>query len=163
MPTSTLHHITYGVLDLASGEVSGGGVDWRPLRDATDGQIIEDLLELEKLNRLIRVYADDLRFALKLRMEKRGATEVVTKQGTAALKDNRPYYSQPDLDVLLELLPEEELVDAGAYVPEHEKTETVERKWNATKLKRFAKRGRDIKDVIEGARRVDGQRLVVDG
>jgi len=56
----------------------------------------------------------------------------------------------------LELVPEADLVDAAAYVPEHEETRTVQAKWNATRLKPFAKRGVAVQEAIASAR-VEGE------
>ena len=94
-------------------------------------------------------------------MEADGATECVTDAGTAELKESKSFYDQDSLDTLLEHLQEAELVGSGALTPEHEVTETVARKWNATKLKRYRKRGREIREIIDDARQVGGYRLEV--
>ena len=40
----------------------------------------------------------------------------------------------------------------GAYTPDHVETVDVRRSFNMTKLKKFAKRGRVIQDIIDSAR-----------
>ena len=47
---------------------------------------------------------------------------------------------------------ENELIFKGALTPAHEVTEQVDRKWNATKLKPFERRGQVVKDAIAAAR-----------
>ena len=100
---------------------------------------------------------------LRQRLEQDGATEYVGPQGSATLKERGASYDPARLETLLEYLEEEELVKAQALVPEHEETRVVPRKWNATKLKPFAKRGRDIRETIETARMVGGYNLSVKG
>ena len=76
------------------------------------------------------------------------------------LQERGVSYDPDKLDALKELLPEDELVEAGALALEHEETKTtvVPRRWNATKLKGFAKRGAVIRGIIEGARTIEGAR-----
>ena len=112
---------------------------------------------------LIRRIAGPLQSRLELvqtevqfRMEQHGATEHVAPAGTVTLKPRAAHYDQDRLDALLELLDEGELVGSDALVPEHIEEQTVPRKYNVTKLKRFAKRGHAIARIIEGARRVPG-------
>ena len=72
---------------------------------------------------------------LKQRMEVDRATVYKSAAGTAEIKTTNTY-DPSTLDAVLELLPQQEYVDAGALVPEHEeKTKTVKRKWNVTKLR----------------------------
>ena len=87
--------------------------------------------------------------ALIDRMKDNGATVLETEVGMAKIKTDYSY-NQGILHGLLELVPEERLVAAGAYVPEH--TEIVPPKFNATRAKPFAKQGQEIADVIERAR-----------
>jgi hypothetical protein len=89
--------------------------------------------------------------ALITRMKDNGATVLATEVGMAKLKTDYSY-DQGILHGLLELVPEERLVAAGAYVAEHTVTETVPAKWNATKAKPFAEEGKEIADVIERAK-----------
>ena len=65
-------------------------------------------------------------------------------------------YDHGKLHGVLELVPEADLVDAAAYVPEHEETRTVQARWNATKLKPFGKRGAAVQEAIDAAR-VEGE------
>jgi hypothetical protein len=54
------------------------------------------------------------------------------------------------------LVAEHLLVQAGAYVPEHDRTVHVDATWNATKVKPFSKRGEtaaEVKAIIERAKR----------
>jgi len=95
------------------------------------------------------------------RMEVDGATEMVA-DGRRATASRSVSYDPARLTALLELLPEGELVEAGAYAPEHQETIAVPVKWNATKLKPFSKRGRDVAEAIEKARVLGTPRLKVE-
>lgn len=88
---------------------------------------------------------------LKRRMEADRASLFKCDFGSATIKTVNSY--DPNiLDAVLELLPAEEYVEAGALVPEHEEKHIVKRKWNVTKLGGFKKRNGDIGDVIEKAK-----------
>jgi hypothetical protein len=93
-------------------------------------------------------------------MERDDATEWVDGKFTAVLKYTRGYY-QDKLDAILEAVPESELLAKGALVPEH--NVVVSRKWNVTKAKSFAKRGKQIQAVIDGAAYISGVKLTVTG
>ena len=88
-------------------------------------------------------------------MQSEGATEAVSDTHKATLTATNSY-DQGKLHSVLELVPEADLVDAAAYVPEHEETRTVQAKWNATKLKPFAKRGVAVQEAIASAR-IEGE------
>ena len=91
-------------------------------------------------------------------MERDDATEWVDGAHTATLKYSRGYY-QDKLDAIKESVPESELVAKGALVPEH--NVVVPRKWHVTKAKPFAKRGKQIQAVIDGAAYISGVKLSV--
>ena len=91
-------------------------------------------------------------------MEAEGATEAVSDNHIASL-ETKHSYDQSRLHGVLEFIPESDLVDAGAYVPKPQAL--VPAKFNATKLKPFAKRGQDIRDVIDAARVEEEPRLKV--
>ena len=93
-----------------------------------------------------------LEMILKIEMEKAGATEFVGKEGTARLVEKGGSYDFNILDTLLEYLDEQDVVALGALLPAHQETIEVKRKWNLTKTKPLAKRGSDIREVIEKAR-----------
>jgi len=91
-------------------------------------------------------------------MERDDATEWVDGKFTAVLKYTRGYY-QDKLDAIKEFVPESELRAKGALVPEH--NVVVPRKWHVTKTKPFAKRGKQIQAVIDGAAYISGVKLSV--
>ena len=91
-------------------------------------------------------------------MQSEGATEAVSDTFKATLTATNSY-DQGKLHGVLELVPEADLVEAGAYVPEHEETRTVQARWNATKLKPFAKRGAAIQEAIDAAKMSGEPRL----
>ena len=88
-------------------------------------------------------------------MQSEGATEAVSDTHKASLTATNSYDASR-LHAVLEVVPEQDLVDAAAYVPEHEETRTVQAKWNATRLKPFAKRGVAVQEAIASAR-IEGE------
>ena len=117
-----------------------------------EGVLLSDLLG--QLSDRLRA----LQLEIKVRMLSDGATEYAGPAGTATLKASRSY-DPFKLDTLLELLPEQELVEDGALTPAHEKTVAVERKWNMTKLRKFGRRGKAIRAVFEDALTEGGHRV----
>jgi len=101
-----------------------------------------------------------IEYELTRRMQQDGATEMVTAGHSATLKSSVSY-DQTRLQAVMELVPEEDLVKAGAFTPEHEETTTVPARWNVTKLNPFARRGREIREVIDAARMEGVPRLTV--
>jgi hypothetical protein len=93
-----------------------------------------------------------LEYNIQLAMEQDEATEYPHPTHTVKLEEGRPTWDWGKLRGVMEYLDEDELYATGAYRREHKETITVPEKWNATKLKPFAKRGKDVRDVIEGAR-----------
>lgn len=91
-------------------------------------------------------------------MNDEGASEVVTDKYTVTITE-RPVYDQNKLLVLLEMLDAEELIEDGAYVPEH--TKTVEGKFNVNKLRKYMKRGDNIRKIIEDSRATHSTSLKV--
>ena len=76
-------------------------------------------------------------------MQSEGATEAVSDTHKATLTATNSYDASR-LHAVLEV------------VPEHEETRTVQAKWNATRLKPFAKRGVAVASCIDAAR-IEGE------
>ena len=114
--------------------------------------LVNEGLVLQAVGRAVGERLGKLRLELLRRMQADKATELVTKNGVVKVKETGSSYDQSRLDTLLEYLEQEELVEAGALTLEHEKTESVPRAWNVTKLRAFGKRGEAIQKVINGAR-----------
>ena len=124
-------------------------------------RLIDHAIDLQALARVVSEALEDIQVEIRGIMKADEATEIVSPRGVALLRPNRPSYDPDALDAVKVLIPEEELVEAGALVPEHEETNLVLRKWNVTRLKPFGKRGKAIRKVIEGARHISGYRLEV--
>jgi len=92
----------------------------------------------------------DLESEIIASMQRDGATEWVDGPHTAKLKQSRSYV-QDKLTPILEIVPEDDLVAAKAYTPEHEETILIKAKWDLRKTMPFAKRGKAIQDVIDDA------------
>lgn len=163
MSNTQINAAEWSTVDLNTGELLYCSYETFAVRRAENSRLVEEILKLEQVLPIMAVTADKLRLELKRRMEQDGATEYVGSLGKAVLKESRATYDPAMLDTLLEYLQPEELVETGALVPEHEETRTVGRKWNATKLKPFAKRGRVIRDAIDAARVTGSPYLEVHG
>jgi len=94
---------------------------------------------------------DRLKWNLKREMEQEGASESVSDTHKATLTASNSY-DAGKLFAVLEVVPEQDLVDARAYTPAHEETRIVSARWNATKLKPFGKRGAAVQEAIDSAR-----------
>jgi hypothetical protein len=94
------------------------------------------------------------------RLEMDGATEIVTNTHKAAITRS-VRYDHGILFGILELVPQADLIEAGAYKPAHRATVDVAAKWNLTSLKPFAKRGQAVKALLGRARKLGRVRLKV--
>ena len=150
------------VLDTDSGANSE---TWWPAAE-TDFDLVEsEALVAEGLSAQLvlneaRSRLGHIQMELKKRLEADGATEFVAPSGSVRIKEGSATYDQTKLDTLLELLAENELVEKGALTLAHEETVQVARKWNATKLKPFERRGQAVKDAMAAAR-IPGNPTVV--
>ena len=126
------------------------------LREQSVDDLVREIALIRRIVEPLQARLELVQAEVQFRMEDRGATEHVAPAGTVTLKPRAAHYDQYRLDALLELLDEGELVGSGALVPEHTENLMVRRKYHVTKLKRFARRGREIVRIIEGARRVPG-------
>ena len=160
--TTTLGQVEWYEVDRETGQADKFGIE--PVYDVQEKDnegLVSTVLHLGALSVLVGDLLREIRLELRLRMEREGATQYVGPAGTAELKELGVSYEPTVLDTLLEHLPEAELVEAQALVPEHEETTTVPRRWNVTKLKPFGKRGRVIQEIIEESRVVGGHRVEV--
>ena len=101
-----------------------------------------------------------LQWELTRMMQQDGATEAVSETHKATLKATSSY-DQGKLHAVLEFVPQADLIEAGAYFPEHEETRIMAARFNVTKLKPFVKRGGDIREAIEGSKVTGEPRLKV--
>ena len=154
--TNRLIDANWTVIDTSTGEVINSA--WHSEGDDNDS-LIQEAVVLSNLAGLIGDRLNTIRLEMKIRLQGDGATEYVGSYGAAILKAS-PSYDANVLDMLLELLPEKELTDAGALTLAHEKTVDVERKWNMTRLRKFGRRGQAIRDVFDAARTEGGHRVV---
>ena len=91
-------------------------------------------------------------------MKETNAEQIANDTHTVTKKE-KISYNHDRLVPLLEMLPREELIDSGAFVPES--TKIVPAKFNGTKLKTFSKRGGAIKSLIESSRVIDKTTLQI--
>ena len=123
----------------------------------------EELLDSYLLNLEVRESADRAVWAIKAelrdRMTREGATELPIRKHTVRLRQTVRDDNQR-LALVRELINPEDLEAAGAYTPEH--TEVVPEKFNATRLKPFRKRGKDIADAIDRAKIVSDIRVTIE-
>ena len=94
------------------------------------------------------------------RMTADAATVYSSDEWTAEIKRAVAYDPQRLLG-LFEFVPQSDLITAGAFIPAHEEVVAVPDKWNGTKIKPFAKRGRDAAAIIEAAKLPGPPKLVI--
>lgn len=121
--------------------------------------LVRNIVLLQDVRREMTQVSHLFELELRRKMEADGATEFPGGAGTATLKEVGAKYDPHKLDTLLEVLDKDELVADGALVEAHEEVRQVPRTWNATKLRKFTRRGQAIADVIAGAR-IPGDRVL---
>ena len=122
--------------------------------------LAEEYLNAARIIETLQQRAIGMQNELRRKMEEEGALEFIWPGGAIVLKPGSVDYNPERLDDLTDHLEVEELVAEGALIPEHE--ETVPRKWNATKTKKFAKRGKRIGGIIESAKSEGPKRVTVE-
>lgn len=120
--------------------------------------LIRDYVEHEAELQQAKDRLDIIAMEITQRMNADGATVVDDPTYDVEIKRTHGY-DEAKLYTLMEYIPHGELIKAGALIPEHE--ETVLEKWNATKVKPFGKRGKDVRDTIDAARYVKSTRLSI--
>jgi len=118
-------------------------------------ELVDEVAKAEVAKREAIELYERAAWELTRMMQSEGATEAVSDTHKATLTATNSY-DHGKLHSVLELVPEADLVDAAAYLPEHEETRTVQARWNATKLKPFGKRGAAVQEAIDAAR-VEGE------
>ena len=121
-----------------------------------------DLVQLlvkakEDVSKAMEVY-ERVQMQILQDMKETNAEQIVNDTHTVTKKE-KVSYNHDRLVPLLEMLPREELIDSGAFVPES--TKIVPAKFNGTKLKTFSKRGGAIKSLIESSRVIDKTTLQI--
>jgi hypothetical protein len=124
-----------------------------------------DALVAEHVKLKVRLEATQLAIyevekELLRRLEMDEATELVTNTHKAKITQ-KVIYDYTILGGMFELVPQTELIEAGAFTPAHQVTTDVMAKWNITHLARFKKRGKDVRDMIDRARKPGRPRLTV--
>ena len=107
------------------------------------------------LNRAVKEQLGDLEhleYAIQVALERDEATEYPHPTHSVKLENGRPTWDYSKLKGVFEYVHPVELEASRAWTPEHKETITVKEKWNVTRLKPYSKRGKDIRDVIEGAK-----------
>jgi hypothetical protein len=124
-----------------------------------------DALVAEHVKLKVRLEATQLAIyevekELLRRLEMDEATELVTNTHKAEIK-RTIHYDYIILGGMFELVPQAELIEARAFTPAHQITADVMAKWNITHLNRFKKRGQDVRDLIDRARKLGRASLKV--
>ena len=124
----------------------------------SDIDLVQLLLKAkEDVSKAIEV-KERIEMQILKQMRENNAEQIVNDSHTVTRKE-KVSYNHDRLVPLLEMLPREELIDSGAFVPES--TKIVPAKFNGTKLKTFSKRGGAIKSLIESSRVIDKTTLQI--
>tara|TARA_Y100000310_G_scaffold251432_1_gene257952 strand:+ start:9037 stop:9438 length:402 start_codon:yes stop_codon:yes gene_type:complete len=123
--------------------------------------LIQQYAEAEELIATLAEQRGRIEMEIMRRLRAFDATYAETPSFEANIKEGSATYDPSKLRLLMEHISQADLEAKGAYIPEHEETRTVPEKWNATKVRTFANRGREIKAIIKGARIPGAPKLVV--
>ena len=100
-----------------------------------------------------------IEMVLTRRMEADDATAIAHDKFKVEMAAGSPTWDYGKLHGILELIPEKQAVEAGAYIPEH--MEKVGAKWNATRIRGLVKYSGPIADILKSARIEGARRLKI--
>lgn len=121
-----------------------------------DQDLASRIWEIKQEQARLRELGDRAEATLLRRLEGRGAKELHHPELDIKLDTPSPSYDYGKLRKLGELVPPDVLLTG--FTPEHQETQvvTVKEKWNAVKFKTWTKYGKEIQEVIDGARMESG-------
>ena len=118
------------------------------MANRTEAEVVKNYLQAVANQKKAYEELDKAKFQVRKFMEEKGAEELI--DDTKVLTMVRTWdYDKTKLTPILELIPMEDLVSSGAYIPKETKMVEIEEKWDIRILNRFKKRGSDIVELLE--------------
>ena len=118
------------------------------MTNKTEAEVVKNYLQAVENQKKAYEELDKAKFQIRKFMEEKGAEELI--DDTKVLTMIKTWdYDKSKLTPILELIPMEDLVSSGAYIPKETKMVEIEEKWDIRILNRFKKRGSDIAELLE--------------
>ena len=118
------------------------------MANRTEAEVVKNYLQAVANQKKAYEELDKAKFQVRKFMEEKGAEELI--DDTKVLTMVRTWdYDKTKLTPILELIPMEDLVSSGAYIPKETKMVEIEEKWDIRILNRFKMRGSDIVELLE--------------
>ena len=118
------------------------------MANRTEAEVVKNYLQAVANQKKAYEELDKAKFQVRKFMEEKGAEELI--DDTKVLTMIKTWdYDKTKLTPILELIPMEDLVSSGAYIPKETKMVEIEEKWDIRILNRFKKRGSDIVELLE--------------
>jgi len=118
------------------------------MANRTEAEVVKNYLQAVANQKKAYEELDKAKFQVRKFMEEKGAEELI--DDTKVLTMVRTWdYDKTKLTPILELIPMEDLISSGAYIPKETKMVEFEEKWDIRVLNRFKKRGSDIVELLE--------------
>ena len=118
------------------------------MANRTEAEVVKNYLQAVANQKKAYEELDKAKFQVRKFMEEKGAEELI--DDTKVLTMVRTWdYDKTKLTPILELIPMEDLISSGAYIPKETKMVEIEEKWDIRILNRFKKRGSDIVELLE--------------
>tara|TARA_R100001244_G_scaffold123269_1_gene92915 strand:+ start:949 stop:1353 length:405 start_codon:yes stop_codon:yes gene_type:complete len=118
------------------------------MTNKTEAEVVKNYLQAVENQKKAYEELDKAKFQIRKFMEEKGAEELI--DDTKVLTMIKTWdYDKSKLTPILELIPMEDLVSSGAYIPKETRMVEIEEKWDIRILNRFKKRGSDIAELLE--------------
>ena len=118
------------------------------MANRTEAEVVKNYLQAVANQKKAYEELDKAKFQVRKFMEEKGAEELIDDAKVVTMVKTWDY-DKTKLTPILELIPMEDLVSSGAYIPKETKMVEIEEKWDIRILNRFKKRGSDIVELLE--------------
>jgi hypothetical protein len=118
------------------------------MANRTEAEVVKNYLQAVANQKKAYEELDKAKFQVRKFMEEKGAEELIDDTKVITMVKTWDY-DKTKLTPILELIPMEDLVSSGAYIPKETKMVEIEEKWDIRILNRFKKRGSDIVELLE--------------
>jgi len=118
------------------------------MANRTEAEVVKNYLQALAGKQKADDELDKAKFQVRKFMEEKGAEELIDDTKVVTMVKTWDY-DKSKLTPLLELIPSEDLISAGAYTPKETRMVEIEEKWDIRILNRFRKRGSEVAELLE--------------
>ena len=115
------------------------------------GAVAETIHEMRRIRDTAIAHAEFAEHWFIGEMEREGATELLHKTLVVRIKNGPLVVDRGRYHALMEHIPREALIQDGAFIPEHEASQTVPEKWDKRVINGYRRLGTEVKAIIDGA------------